>query len=177
MYRFKGFTEKANAALNLAIQSAQQMGHTYVGTEHIVLGLLREGSGVAASVLGAHGILAADYEQKIREGEGAGQHTRLSPDDFTPRTKKAMELAVGEAAAMQSGFVGTEHMLLAVLRDESSVAVRLLTVLGARVGCFVASTAVTALIFSPSFSTSVTVYPVKRVMFFSARITFIFLSS
>ena len=134
MYRFKGFTEKANAALNLAIQSAQQMGHTYVGTEHIVLGLLREGSGVAATVLNSHGILAADYETKIREGETTGQHTRLTPEDFTPRTKKAMELAVGEAAAMQSGFVGTEHILLAILRDESSVAVRLLTMLGGRVG-------------------------------------------
>ena len=134
MYRFKGFTEKANAALNFAIQSAQQMGHTYIGTEHIVLGLLREGTGVAATVLNAHGILSAEYESKIIEGESGGQHTHLTPDDFTPRTKKAMELAFAEAAAMQNHLVGTEHLLLAVLRDDSSVAVRLLTMLGARSG-------------------------------------------
>ena len=69
MYRFKGFTEKANNALNLAIESAQQLGHTYIGTEHIVLGLLKEGTGVAASVLGARGITAAQYQEKIVETE------------------------------------------------------------------------------------------------------------
>ncbi len=134
MYRFKGFTEKANAALNLAIESAQKLGHTYVGTEHIVLGLLREGTGVAATVLNTHGIMANDYQEKIMEGESTGQHTRLSPEDFTPRTKKAVEMAIAEAGSMQNGYVGTEHILLAVLRDESSVAVRLLTMLGARTG-------------------------------------------
>ena len=56
MYRFKGFTEKANTALNLAIESAEALGHTYIGTEHIVLGLLQEGTGVAASVLGGRGV-------------------------------------------------------------------------------------------------------------------------
>ena len=132
VYRFKGFTEKANAALNFAIQSAGQMGHTYIGTEHIVLGLLREGTGVAATVLTAHGILSTEYENKIMEGEGGGQHTHVTPDDFTPRTKKAMELAFAEAAAMQNHLVGTEHLLLAILRDDSSVAVRILTMLGAR---------------------------------------------
>ena len=65
MYRFKGFTEKANNALNLAIESAQELGHTYIGTEHVVLGLLREGTGVAASVLGARGITAAGYRDKV----------------------------------------------------------------------------------------------------------------
>ncbi len=132
MYRFKGFTEKANVALNLAVEAAQQMGHTYIGTEHLVLGLLREGTGVAASVLANRGILAAAYEEKITEGEGGGQRTRLTPEDFTPRTKKAMELAIVEAGSMHHGYVGTEHILLAILRDETSIAVRLLTALGAR---------------------------------------------
>ena len=78
MYRFKGFTEKANNALNLAIESAQQLGHTYIGTEHIVLGLLKEGTGVAASVLGARGITAAQYQEKIVETEStAGLHRRI----------------------------------------------------------------------------------------------------
>ncbi len=132
MYRFKGFTEKANTALNLAIESAEALGHTYIGTEHIVLGLLQEGTGVAASVLGARGVTAVQYQQKIVESESSGQRTRLSPEDFTPRAKKAMEMAVAEAAVLQHGYVGTEHILIAVLRDESSVAVRLIAALGAR---------------------------------------------
>ncbi len=132
MYRFKGFTEKANNALNLAIESAQELGHTYIGTEHVVLGLLREGTGVAASVLGARGITAAGYRDKVVEAESSGEFCRLTPEDFTPRAKKAMEMAMAEAASMQHGYVGTEHILLAVLRDDTSVAVRLLTALGAR---------------------------------------------
>ncbi len=132
MYRFKGFTEKANTALNLAIESAQELGHTYIGTEHIVLGLLREGTGVAASVLGARGITAAQYREKIVEAESSGEYSRLTPEDFTPRAKKAMEMSVAEAAVMQMGYVGTEHILIAVLRDENSVAVRLIASLGGR---------------------------------------------
>ncbi|MCI8553893.1 MAG: ATP-dependent Clp protease ATP-binding subunit ClpC, partial [Clostridiales bacterium] len=133
MYRFKGFTEKANNALNLAITSAQELGHTYIGTEHIVLGLLREGTGVAASVLAGRGITAAQYQEKMVESESRGEPCRLTPEDFTPRAKKAMEISMAEAAMLQHGYVGTEHILIAVLRDESSVAVRLLTALGARV--------------------------------------------
>ncbi|MBO5797390.1 MAG: ATP-dependent Clp protease ATP-binding subunit ClpC, partial [Clostridia bacterium] len=118
--------------MNLAIQAAAELGHTYIGTEHVVLGLLREGTGVAASVLAENGITAAEYQEKIIEVEGSGQQSRLTPQDFTPRVKTSMELAVAEAGAMQQGFVGTEHILLAVLQDESSVAVRLLVALGAR---------------------------------------------
>lgn len=131
MYRFKGFTEKANTALNLAVEAAQELGHTYIGTEHIVLGLLREGTGVAASVLGARGVTAAQYLDKIIEAESSGNFSRLTPEDFTPRAKKAMEMALAEASAMQHGYVGTEHVLAAVLHDENSVAVRLLEALGA----------------------------------------------
>ena len=65
MYRFKRFTEKANTALNLAVDAAREMGHTYIGTEHILLGLLREGSGVAAVVLGARGITTMRYAGKL----------------------------------------------------------------------------------------------------------------
>lgn len=113
MYRFKGFTEKANTALNLAIESAQQLGHTYIGTEHIVLGLLKEGTGVAASVLGARGITAAEYQEKLVEAESSGEYSRLTPEDFTPRVKRP-EMSVAEAAMMQMGYVGTEHILIAV---------------------------------------------------------------
>ena len=131
-YVFKGFTEKANTALNLAVEAAQMLGHTYIGTEHLILGLLREGTGVAASVLASHGVTAAQYESKIAESENVGQPTRLSPEDFTPRTKRAMETAVMEAHGTQQGFVGTEHILLAILRDETSIAVRLLSLMGVR---------------------------------------------
>ncbi len=132
MYRFKGFTDKANVALNTAIESAQELGHTYIGTEHIVLGLLKEGTGVAASVLGGAGVTAEEYRTRIMEAESYGHPSRLSPEDFTPRAKQCMEMAVVLARHMKHGYVGTEHLLLAVLRDESSVAVRLLDALGAR---------------------------------------------
>ena len=100
MYRFKGFTEKANNALNLAIESAQELGHTYIGTEHVVLGLLREGTGVAASVLGARGITAAGYRDKVVEAESSGEFCRLTPEDFTPRAKKAMEMAMADSVTV-----------------------------------------------------------------------------
>lgn len=88
MYRFKGFTEKANNALNLAIESAQELGHTYIGTEHVVLGLLREGTGVAASVLGARGITAAGLPG---QGGGGGVQRGILPPDaggFHPPRQK-----------------------------------------------------------------------------------------
>ena len=91
MYHFKGFTEKANTALNLAMEGAQDLGHTYIGTEHLVLGLLREGTGVAASVLAARGVTAAQYQEAITQVESTGEPSRLSPEDFTPRAKRAME--------------------------------------------------------------------------------------
>ncbi len=131
-YLFKGCTEKANTALNLAVDAAQAMGHTYIGTEHLVLGLLREGTGVAATVLSARGITAAQYEKQITDAESSGQMTRLSPEDFTPRFKRVMDTAVMEARGTQQGLVGTEHLLMAVLRDETSIAVRLLSALGVR---------------------------------------------
>jgi len=134
MYRFKRFTDKANAALNLAVQGAGEMGHTYVGTEHLLLGLLREGSGVAAVVLGARGITAAQYERRILAAQGGGSRSTLTAEDFTPRAKAAMEAALSDAALAGQKFAGTEHLLAAILRDDTSVAVRLLTLLDGRPG-------------------------------------------
>ena len=134
MYRFKRFTEKANTALNLAIEAARELGHTYIGTEHIVLGLLREGSGVAAVVLNARGITALRYGDKLTQSEGGGVYSPLTPDDLTPRAKAAMELALTEAALTQQRVAGTEHILAAILRDDTSVAVRLLQLLDGRPG-------------------------------------------
>ena len=132
MYRFKRFTDKANTALNLAVQGAQEMGHTYVGTEHLLLGLLREGSGVAAVVLGARGITAARYARHIVDAQGEGSRTTLTVEDFTPRAKAAMDAALTDAALAGVRFAGTEHLLAAILRDDTGVAVRLLARLDGR---------------------------------------------
>ena len=126
MYRFKRFTEKANSALNLAIEAAREMGHTYIGTEHLLLGLLREGTGVAATVLHARGITVLRYVEKILASEAGGMASMLTPEDLTPRAKAAMEMALTDAAHTGYRLAGTEHLLSAILRDDTSVAVRLL---------------------------------------------------
>ena len=132
MYRFKRFTDKANTALNMAVEAAREMGHTYVGTEHLLLGLLREGSGVAAVVLGAAGVTAAAYAERVLSAQGSGAYSTLTVDDLTPRAKAAMETARTEAAMAGQRFAGTEHLLAAILRDDTGVAVRLLTGMDAR---------------------------------------------
>ena len=127
MYRFKRFTDKANTALQMALAAAGEMGHTYVGTEHLLLGLLREGSGVAAAVLGTRGITAAGYERHILAAQGGGSPSVLTAQDLTPRAKAAMDAALTDAALTGRRLAGTEHLLAAILRDDTSVAVRLLT--------------------------------------------------
>ena len=129
-YRFKGFTEKANTALNLSIRAAQAFGHTYVGTEHILLGLLREGTGVAAVALENHGITVAQYEKKFIEGKSIGAFTYVTPQDLSPRAKAVLERAETEAIKMQYGYVGTEHILIALLKDGNCAASRFLSGLG-----------------------------------------------
>ena len=131
-YTFKSFTEKANIALNLAIESAEEMGHTYIGSEHILLGLCKEGSGVAYAALSDSGVTADKVEELIRSGSGVGASaTALTPDDFTPRTKRIMQTAMTYSARTGSGYVGTEHLLVALLSDRDSYAIRYLSELGA----------------------------------------------
>ena len=126
-YTFKGFTEKANKALNLAIESAQKLGASYIGSEHILLGLCKENSGVAYTALSDSGVTAEKLEAMI-QSEGAV--TDLTPDDFTPRTKRVMQTAVMYSARTGSGYVGTEHLLIALLSDRDSYAIRYLSALG-----------------------------------------------
>lgn len=126
MYKFNGFTEKANTAINLAIDSAQEMGHTYVGSEHILLGLLKVGDGVAYSVLTKSGASADTLEELMKNEIGVGSFSVLTPDDFTPRTKRILQTAVMQAAQMGHNYVGTEHILIALLSDSDSYAVRFL---------------------------------------------------
>lgn len=130
MYRFNSFTEKANKALNLAIASAQEMGHDYIGSEHVVLGLLKEGSGVAYTVLNKLGVTAEAYEKLVRERVGTGMPTSLTPDSFTPRTKQILQIAMMAGARLHNAYVGTEHLLIAVMEDESCYAMRFLRILG-----------------------------------------------
>lgn len=131
MYRFKGFTERANNALNLAVTSAQELGADYIGSEHIVLGLLKEGGGVAYQVMSKLGVTAELYAALIVERMGSGDATQLTPDNFTPRTKQILQLAAMAGARMRSPYVGTEHLLIAVIEDESSFGMRFLKLLHA----------------------------------------------
>ena len=132
-YNFNGFTSKANDALNQAINSAESLGHTYVGSEHLLLGLLKIGSGVAASVLNKNGVDAEKIEELIRRDIGCGTPTRLSPDYFTPRAKGVIETAVKGSTSLGKKYVGTEHLLLGILSEGDNYAVRFLRALGADV--------------------------------------------
>ncbi|MBQ5563963.1 MAG: ATP-dependent Clp protease ATP-binding subunit, partial [Clostridia bacterium] len=132
MYKFNGFTEKANNAINLAIESAQDMGHTYIGSEHILLGLLKNEDGAAYTVLDKCGASADKLEELIKEEIGTGENTKLTPDDFTPRTKRVLQTAIMQAANMGHNYVGTEHILIALISDGESYAVRFLQAMGIR---------------------------------------------
>ena len=126
MFKFQGFTEKANTALNFAIESAQQFGHTYVGTEHVLLGLVKEGTGVAAAALKSCGVTADVLEDGIQSFSYSGMPTKLGPSDFTPRTKRVLRLALVVSSRFGSNYVGTEHLLIALLSDSDSYAVTFL---------------------------------------------------
>ncbi|ANU53269.1 ATP-dependent Clp protease ATP-binding subunit [Acutalibacter muris] len=130
MFQFKGFTEKANKALNLAVESAENLGHDYIGSEHVMLGLIKEGSGVAHTVLSKLGVTAEDYEKLLRERIGYGEKTSLTPESLTPRTKQILQVAAMAGARFNSAYVGTEHILIALLQDESCYAIRFLKILG-----------------------------------------------
>ncbi len=130
MFKFRGFTQKSNTAVNLAISSAQELGHTYVGTEHVLLGLIKEGTGVAAVVLSECGLDETALENLIADSVGKGTVTLLTPDDFTPRTKRIMQMAVIHAAKLSHNYVGTEHLLIAILSERDSFAVKFLNELG-----------------------------------------------
>ena len=130
MYRFNGFTEKANQALNLSLEAAQELGHDYIGSEHLMLGLMREGSGVAYTILDKLGVTAEDYEKLLKDRIGYGKQTSLTPDNFTPRTKQILQVAAMAGARLNTMYVGTEHILIAILQDESCYAMRFLKILG-----------------------------------------------
>ncbi len=130
MYKFTGFTQKANIALNDAIETAEDLGHTYIGSEHLLIGLLRSESSVAYAALTAKGITADRVENVLKSTVGIGTPTMLSPNEFTPRSKQIIESAIAAARAMGHSYVGTEHLLIAIAKDESCFAMTVLSQLG-----------------------------------------------
>ena len=130
MYKFNGFTSKANVALNLAVEVAESLGHTYIGSEHLLIGLLREGSGTGASLLKEKGVTASEIEEVLQITVGKSSRTVLSPDRFTPRAKKIIEISLTVARAMGNTFVGTEHLLISILEENENYAVKFLNEIG-----------------------------------------------
>ena len=126
MFRFSGFTQRANSAINVAVQQAGLLGHTYIGTEHLVLGLLDENSGVAYAAFSRKNARFAAYRAALVSVVGQGDKTILTPEDFTPRCKKTLEAALLKARLMGQSQVGTEHILMALAKEADSAGIKLL---------------------------------------------------
>ena len=107
MYNFTGFTEKANMALNKAVTVAEDLGHTYIGSEHILLGLLESTDSVAGKLLTLKGVTYRKIYEMIKQGVGAGLPTELAPTDFTPRSKHIVEGALVLSNGMKQSLAGT----------------------------------------------------------------------
>ncbi len=130
MYKFSGFTQMANNALNAAVETAENLGHTYIGSEHLLVGLLHADESVAATALSSKNVNASDVEDILKQSVGIGTPTMLSPNDFTPRSKRILESSVAVARAMGHNYVGTEHILIAIAKDSSCFAMNILASLG-----------------------------------------------
>ena len=130
MYRFTGFTQKANDALNSAITSAENLGHTYVGSEHILLGLLAESGGMAHTALSAKKVTFDEVEAIIKDSIGIGSPTVLSPNDFTPRAKNIIDTAILQGRGMGHSYIGTEHILMGIIREGTGAATEILNRMG-----------------------------------------------
>jgi ATP-dependent Clp protease ATP-binding subunit ClpC len=126
---FGRFTERAQKVLSLAQEEAVRLGHTNIGTEHILLGLIREGDGIAAKALTALGLGMEKIQKEVETliGHGSGQPTSIA---YTPRAKKVIELSMDEARKLGHSYVGTEHILLGLIREGEGVAARVLNNLG-----------------------------------------------
>ncbi|MFZ5966834.1 MAG: ATP-dependent Clp protease ATP-binding subunit [Bacillota bacterium] len=126
MAMYGRFTERAQRAILLAQEEAQSLRHNYVGTEHLLLGLLNEGEGIAAKVLTNMGIQADGLKQKIKEIVGEGSDTENELLGFTPRTKRIFELSFAEARRLGHSYIGTEHLLLGLIREGEGIAAKIL---------------------------------------------------
>ncbi len=132
MYKFTGFTESANSALNFAVESAENMGHTYIGSEHILLGLLSDSKMVSASVLNLKRINLKKAEEQIKATVGIGLPTALTPDEITPRCRKIIENALALGSRKAGSKAGTEQLLTALVQESECAACRVIVALGAQ---------------------------------------------
>jgi hypothetical protein len=132
--RFRRFTDRARRAVQLAQEEARLLRHNYVGTEHLLLGLLYEGEGVAAKALESMGVSREDVRAQVVEIIGRGQSPPASQIPFTPRAKMVLELSLREALALGHHYIGTEHLLLGLLREGHGVAAQVLVRIGADLG-------------------------------------------
>jgi ATP-dependent Clp protease ATP-binding subunit ClpC len=128
---FEKFTDKARRVVVLAQEEAKLLNHNYIGTEHILLGLIHEGEGVAAKALEALGINLEQVREQVQEIIGQGQQSPSGHIPFTPRAKKVLELSLREALQLGHSYIGTEHLLLGLIREGEGVAAQVLTKLGA----------------------------------------------
>jgi ATP-dependent Clp protease ATP-binding subunit ClpC len=128
---FERFTDRACRVVVLAQEEARMLNHSYIGTEHILLGLIHEGEGVAAKALESLGISLEAVRQQAGEIIGQGQQAPSGHIPFTPRTKKVLELSLREARQLGHEYIGTEHILLGLIREGEGVAAQVLVRLGA----------------------------------------------
>src|ERR1700683_1778026 len=129
---FERFTDRARRVVVLAQEEARMLNHDYIGTEHILLGLVHEGQGMAAKALEALGISLEAVRQQVQEIVGRGQQAARSGHiPFTPQAKKTLELAFREAVQLGHNYIGTEHILLGLIREGEGTAAQVLVSLGA----------------------------------------------
>jgi ATP-dependent Clp protease ATP-binding subunit ClpA len=128
---FERFTDRARRVIVLAQEEARMLNHNYIGTEHILLGLLHEGEGVAAKALESLEISLDAVRQQVEQIIGQGQHAPSGHIPFTPRAKKVLELTRREAERLGHNYIGTEHILLGLIREGEGVAAQVLVALGA----------------------------------------------
>ena len=128
---FERFTDRARRVVVLAEEEARMLHHDYIGTEHILLGLIREGEGVAAKALESLGISQEAVRQQVEAIIGQGQHAPSGHIPFTPRAKKVLELSLREALQLGHNYIGTEHILLGLVREGEGAAAQVLVKLGA----------------------------------------------
>ncbi len=121
------FTQRAEKALNLAQQTAGELGHSYVGSEHLLAGLAKEQEGIAGRTLEQFGVTADKIIEEIEKLTGKGTPDQNAPQGLTPRTKKIIELAVMTASQLGAGYVGTEHLLMGLIREGENVALQVLS--------------------------------------------------
>jgi ATP-dependent Clp protease ATP-binding subunit ClpA len=128
---FERFTDRARRVVVLAQEEARMRNHNYIGTEHILLGLIYEGKGVAAQALESLGITQQAVRQQVDEIIGRGHQAPSGHIPFTPRAKKVLKLSLGEAMQLGHHYIGTEHILLSLIREGEGVAAQVLVGLGA----------------------------------------------